>query len=299
MRRHLAAALLAFAALPAAAQAPLATQVVGGLQVYVVQPGDFLTAIGARFGADTARLARDNALRNPDRIFPGQRLVIDNAHIVPAGLDDGVLINIPQRMLFLLRAGVVEAAYPAGLGRPDWPTPEGDFRIVQRETDKTWIVPQSIQEEMRAEGKDVVTEVPPGPDNPLGAHWLGLSLWGCGIHGTIAPSSVYHFRSHGCIRLHPDDIAALYEAVRPGTRGRIAYQPVLLARTADGRLLLEVHPDIYARGIDAAAQLRELATAHALTAAIDWTAADAALAEQAGLAREIGRVANEQPKETP
>lgn len=299
MRLRLIAALLALAVLPAAAQPPLAMQVVGGVQEYVVQPGDFLTAIGARFGADTARLARDNALRNPDRIFPGQRLVVDNTHIVPAGLDDGILINIPQRMLFLLRAGAVEAAYPAGLGRPDWPTPEGDFRIVQRETDKTWIVPQSIQEEMRAEGKEVVTEVPPGPDNPLGTHWLGLSLWGCGIHGTIAPSSVYHFRSHGCIRLHPDDIAALYETVRPGTRGRIVYQPLLLARTADGRLLLEVHPDIYARGLDAVAQLRELAAAHDLADAIDWTAADATLAEQAGLAREVGRVANEQPKDTP
>ena len=71
---------------------------------------------------------------------------------------------------------------------------------------KEWIVPESIQEEMRREGKDVLTRVPPGPDNPLGRHWIGLSIGGIGIHGTIAPSSVYHFRSHGCIRLHPDDV---------------------------------------------------------------------------------------------
>ena len=56
--------------------------------------------------------------------------------------------------------------------------------------------------------------MPPGPDNPLGKHWLGLSIHGYGIHGTIAPSSIYQFRTHGCIRLHPDDIAELFLTCR-------------------------------------------------------------------------------------
>ena len=56
---------------------------------------------------------------------------------------------------------------------------------------------------MRREDKVVLTQVPPGPENPLGKHWVGLSIPGIGIHGTLAPASIYHFQSHGCIRLHP------------------------------------------------------------------------------------------------
>jgi len=144
----------------------------------------------------------------------------------------------------------------------------------------------------------VLEEVLPGPDNPLGAHWLGLSLWGYGIHGTIAPSSVYRFRSHGCIRLHPDDIAELFERTRVGTPGRLIYQPVLLAVADDGRILLEVHRDIYELGFDLAQTVRDMAGAHDLIQAIDWSKVETAIAAQDGLAREVGRTRNP-PQGTP
>lgn len=138
------------------------------------------------------------------------------------------------------------------------------------------------------EGKIVQTEVAPGPDNPLGAYWLGLSLPGYGIHGTIAPSSVYRFRSHGCIRLHPDDVAALFDRVKVGTSGRIVYQPVLLAVTEDGRILLEVHRDIYDKGIDPVRTVRDMAEKYGLSQDLDWPLAEAVIAAQEGLAREVG-----------
>jgi L,D-transpeptidase ErfK/SrfK len=269
---------------------PLAHSVAGGDTVYTIQAGDFLIAIGARFGVPPELLAKHNAIRYEAIIHPGQRLRIDNSHIVPATLDDGILINIPQRMLFHFSEGHLAAAYPVGLGKPSWPTPAGEFEIVSRVQNKTWKVPVSIQEEMRREGKAVLEEVPPGPDNPLGAHWLGLSLWGYGIHGTIAPSSVYHFRSHGCIRLHPDDIAELFDRVAVGTTGLLIYQPVLLALTEDGRILLEVHRDIYNKGIDPALTVRAMAEANGLSPAIDWPRVDAVIAAQEGLAREVGRL---------
>ena len=267
---------------------PLAHGVAGGNTVYTIQPGDFLIAIGARFGMPPELLAKQNAIPYEAIIHPGQRLRIDNSHIVPATLDDGILINIPQRMLFHFSQGQLTAAYPVGLGKPSWPTPAGEFEIVSRVHNKTWVVPKSIQEEMQREGKAVMTEVPPGPDNPLGAHWLGLSLWGYGIHGTLAPSSVYHFRSHGCIRLHPDDIAELFDRVAVGTTGLLIYQPVLLALTEDGRILLEVHRDIYNKGIDPALTVRAMAEANGLSPAIDWPRVDAVIAAQEGLAREVG-----------
>ncbi|WP_324780931.1 L,D-transpeptidase family protein [Thiobacillus sedimenti] len=292
LARGAVAVLLALHALQAVAQGsfPLAHQLAGGDRDYVVRRGDFLIAIGARFGVAPTLLARQNGIRYEAVIHPGQRLRVHNPHIVPAGLADGILINIPQRMLFHFSQGRFVAAYPVGLGKPSWPTPPGDFRIVNRQANKAWKVPRSIQEEMRREGQVVREEVPPGPDNPLGAYWLGLSLWGYGIHGTIAPSSVYHFRSHGCIRLHPDDIAELFAHVAVGTPGRLIYQPVLLAVLDDGRILLEVHRDIYRQGIDPARVVRDLAEANGLSQAIDWPKVDAVIAAQDGLAEEVGRL---------
>jgi L,D-transpeptidase ErfK/SrfK len=299
--RLLFACLLAGSSLPAPAAEPppLARQVTGGEFEYTVQPGDFLVAIGARFGVAATLLAQQNAIRYEAVIHPGQRLRIDNTHIVPAILDDGVVINLPQRMLFRFSEGRLATAYPVGLGQPSWATPESDFEIISRVKNKTWLVPKSIQEEMLREGKAVLTEVPPGPTNPLGAHWLGLDLWGYGIHGTIAPASVYHFQSHGCIRLHPDDVAELFEQVRVGTPGRIIYQPVLLAVVEDGRILLEVHRDIYKKGIDPAQTVRDMAEANGLSQDIDWHRAEAVIAAQDGLAREVGRLARNRLKGKP
>ena len=278
---------------------PLSRQVTGGESEYIVRPGDSLIAIGARFGVAAKALAEQNAIPYDGIIHPGQRLRVDNTHIVPAGLDDGVLINLPQRMLFHFDQSRLVRAFPVGLGKPSWPTPAAEFTIISRVKSKTWLVPQSIQEEMRREGKAVLTEVPPGPDNPLGEHWLGLSLWGYGIHGTVAPATIYQFLSHGCIRLHPDDIAELFGAARVGTLGRLIYQPVLLAATEDGRILLEAHRDVYNKGIDPAQTARDLAEAHGLSHAIDWPTANAVIAAQEGLAREVGRVTRNRTKGEP
>jgi L,D-transpeptidase ErfK/SrfK len=110
-------------------------------------------------------------------------------------------------------------------------------------------VPVSIQEEMRRAGKPVLKTVPPGPSNPLGRYWLRLSLGSIGVHGTAAPSSIYHFATHGCIRLHPDDVEDLFTHVAIGDAGRIVYEPVLVG--FDGTdVFLEVHRDAYRRGID-------------------------------------------------
>jgi L,D-transpeptidase ErfK/SrfK len=299
--RYLLACFLAVFSLIALAgdPLPLSRQVAGGDSEYIVQPGDILISIGARFGIPPTLLARDNAISCASLIHPRQHLRIHNPHIVPALLDDGILINIPQRMLFQFSQGRLLAAFPVGLGKPSWPTPAGEFKIVSRVKNKAWKVPKSIQEEMRRENKIVLEEVPPGPDNPLGTHWLGLSIWGYGIHGTIAPSSVYHFRSHGCIRLRPDDIAELFDQVTVGTAGRIVYQPVLLALTEDDRILLEVHQDIYHKGINPALTIRNMAEAHGLTQDIDWPTVDAVVAAKDGLAREVGRLTRAVLKGTP
>src|SRR3569833_912849 len=95
---------------------------------------------------------------------------------------------------------------------------------------------------MAREGQIVRSKVPPGPDNPLGEYWIGLSAPGYGLHGTISPESVYHFQNHGCIRLHPDAVAALFPQLRAGMTVKIIYVPVLFAEQCD-RIFFEVQPE--------------------------------------------------------
>ena len=269
----------------AKAESP-ALAVTGGVFDYSVQAGDSLIKIGARFGVAAEVLARDNGLKANVRLVPGQGIVVDNRHIVPAVLENGLLINLPQRMLYFFRDTQLVAAYPVGLGKPTWRTPAGEFSIINKSDNKTWIVPRSIQEEMRRTGKEVKTSVPPGPDNPLGKYWLGLSLDSIGIHGTIAPASIYLFQSHGCIRLHPDDIEALFAQVSQGAKGRIIYSPLLMTESA-GRIFLEVQRDSYNRGGVSMVALEQLAREKSLTERIDWVHAEKVLKLKDGIARDI------------
>jgi len=264
----------------------LSDQSVGREFVYVVQPGDSLTAIGARFGVGINFLAAANGLAPGARLKVAQELNIDNRHIAPRAIDDGIVINIPQRMLYLFKAGQALRGYPVALGKPDWQTPSGRFRIAVKEENPVWDVPKSIQEEMRRAGKAVETCVPPGPNNPLGKHWLGLSASGYGIHGTIAPSSIYQFQTHGCIRLHPDDVAELFPAVERGTPVLLLYRRLLAARIA-GRIFLEVHRDIYGKQPGVAAEFKQLAESENLASRIDWARAGDIIRKQDGIAGDV------------
>lgn len=260
--------------------------VVGGTHTYASQVGDSLARVGARFGMDVAALAELNGLNPNARLEVGQELFIKNHHLVPTTLDDGIIINIPQRMLFHFKDGRLQSAFPAGLGRRTWPTRQGDFEVLEKETDKTWIVPLSIQREMLRKGLPVKEKVPPGPDNPLGRHWIRISETD-GIHGTNAPASIYKFQTHGCIRLWPEHIANLYQQVPIGTPVRIIYEPVLLARLNDGNYYLEVHPDVYHKAGDPTSAVRQLASAAGADSVIDWQIVLKVIRERRGLAENV------------
>jgi L,D-transpeptidase ErfK/SrfK len=265
----------------------LPAAVTGGVFWHVVRGGETIQGLGARFGVEPTVLARHNALDLKVVLRAGQTLEIDNRHIVAGQIETGLIINIPQRLLWHYAAGILRATYPVAVGRPDCRTPIGSFEVLIREENPTWDVPLSIQAEMARAGLRVVERVAPGPANPLGRYWLGLSLSGLGIHGTNAPASIYRFVTHGCIRLHPDDIAALYPAVATGASGRTMYEPVLMALLPDGRIQVEAHRDIYGLAPDAGHSLRMRAAAAGLSGLIDWTRADAVVREREGLARDV------------
>ena len=224
-----------------------------------------------------------------DRIPAGATIHIDNRHIVPLEGSDLIEVNLPQRMLFHFEDGRLSGAYPVAIGQPakQWRTPTGSFKVIQMREDPTWRVPASIQREEEEEGKDIEDEVEPGPDNPLGKYWIGLSMPVIGIHGTNHPISVYSYRTHGCIRLHPDDIEALFNAVDLNDRGVIVYLPLMLARLDDGRIFLESEKDIYRKGTGGIDAVRALARAGGIGSLINWTRAGDVVTDEEGIARDV------------
>jgi L,D-transpeptidase ErfK/SrfK len=142
---------------------------------------------------------------------------------------------------------------------------------------------------MRREGKPVLESVPPGPDNPLGDYWIGLSLAGYGIHSTNAPASIYGFRTHGCIRLNPDNAAELFTLVRRGFPVRIIYRRVLLADAGAAGVFLEVHRDIYRKGGEAFKMAQQLAADGGLSERVNWQDAERVVRRPEGIARVVDR----------
>lgn len=245
-------------------------------------------------------LARDNGMQVSDRLHAGDTIHIDNRHIVPVEGSDLIEVNLPQRMLFHFESGRLSGAYPVAIGQPSrqWQTPIGSFKVIQMREDPTWRVPASIQREEEEQGKEVEDEIEPGPDNPLGKYWIGLSFPVIGIHGTNHPISVYSYRTHGCVRLHPDDIEALFNAVDLNDRGEIVYLPLMLARLDDGRIFLESQKDIYRKGTGGIDAVRALARAAGIDILIDWPRAGEVVGDEEGIARDV-TLTSERAGETP
>ena len=265
--------------------------ITGGVMTHVVPRGETWSSLAARFGVDPATIAFDNDLAQGRPLEPGRQLWIDNRHIAPAAIAAGeIVINIPQRMLFYGDGDRV-LAYPIAVGRATWQTPVGPFTVVRKEEDPAWHVPASIRAESARNGRLLPLVVPPGPANPLGRFWIGLSVAGIGVHGTPLPSSIYQTSTHGCIRLQGDRIEDLYGRILVGTQGRIVYEPVLLARDGD-EVYVEVHRDVYHRvPVSASQRAQELAKSLASTDRIDWRRAENEIRRRAGVARRVSLTA--------
>jgi L,D-transpeptidase ErfK/SrfK len=262
--------------------------IVGEDVTHTTTPGDTLPKLAAWYGVDAKVLASENQLRPGAALKPGQALHVPNRHIVPSGTYDGILINIPQRHLFHFQGGALGGHYPIAVGRGDWRTPTGGFHVAVKETNPTWEVPRSIQQEMIQQGKAPITSIPPGPENPLGKYWIGLNRTGVGIHGTNSPESIYHSGTHGCIRMHADGIEKLFNSVAVNTPVTVIYQPVLFGVASDG-VYLEAHPDVYRKGGNAVAVVEKLAVEAGVADRIDWEAVRQVLAKREGVARPIAR----------
>jgi lipoprotein-anchoring transpeptidase ErfK/SrfK len=122
-----------------------------------------------------------------------------------------IVVHRGINRLVLFRGTHRVRTFPVATGQAIYPTPLGQFAIVVKEKNPWWYPPT---QDAWAAG---LKPVPPGPGNPLGTRWMGLSAPGVGIHGTSEPWSIGHSESHGCIRMQVPDAEWLYKRVRVGT----------------------------------------------------------------------------------
>ncbi|HEY7197804.1 MAG TPA: L,D-transpeptidase [Gaiellaceae bacterium] len=121
-----------------------------------------------------------------------------------------IVIRRDSKGLFLYRNTRFVRRFGVATGMSQYPTPLGRFKIVTRQRNPWWYPPDSPW----AAGAQ---PIPPGPGNPLGTRWMGLSASGVGIHGTPDSASIGYSASHGCIRMRIPQAEWLFNHVVVGT----------------------------------------------------------------------------------
>lgn len=227
-----------------------------------------------------------------DVLVPGRR-------ILPPGPREGIVVNLPEHRLYYYphpkrHEKPVVITYPVSVGKMDWRTPLGQTQILSKQTLPSWYPPPSVIQEHAERGDPLPKVVPPGPDNPLGEYAMRLAIHPGAylIHGTNNPQAVGMAVTHGCIRMYPEDIEALFKIVPVGTKVWLINEPVKVAYV-DGELLLEAHPQIDAEGqpMEPDLDMLSLRLDHALgssTAAINWDIARETLQTAKGMPTLVG-----------
>jgi hypothetical protein len=126
------------------------------------------------------------------------------------GFGPVIVIHRGSNQLELFSGEAPWRSFRVATGQAQYPTPTGSFRIVDMQMNPWWRPPDSDW----AKG---LKPIPPGPGNPLGTRWMGLSAPGVGIHGTPDAASIGYSASHGCIRMFIPDATWLFDHVQLGT----------------------------------------------------------------------------------
>ncbi|MGH8175130.1 MAG: L,D-transpeptidase family protein [Steroidobacter sp.] len=225
---------------PPVIQSPVAThqfqfdpahdEVVGQLQVTRVEGEDTLPDIARRFNLGYEEIVRANPGVDPWLPGVGREIVLPTQFILPEAPREGLVINLAQLRVFYfpkVKEGEPQTVvtHPIGVGKVGWSTPEGSTKVISKLKNPTWYPPASVRKEHREAGDPLPSKVPPGPDNPLGAHMMRLGWPSYLIHGTNKPYGVGLRSSHGCIRFYPEDIAQLFGEIPVGTKVTVVNQP--------------------------------------------------------------------------
>lgn len=258
--------------------------VVGFQRGYTVGKGETLYDIARMSGLGIEEIADANA--GVDKIIPGvgRRIVLPTAWVLPMSAQSGIVINLAEMRLYRFAEDGLVSSYPVGIGVDGFETPEGEFVVSEKLVAPTWYPPESI----RQEDPTLPFAVGQGEENPLGEFALRLSDTNYFIHGTNKPLGVGMRISHGCIRLYPEDIKALFPLAGIGTPVKIVYQPVKFGMK--GRdIYIEVHEDFIGRYKDLREYTGGLIQRMGLAGLVDEALLSSAVNSRSGVPVRVGR----------
>ncbi len=122
-----------------------------------------------------------------------------------------IVIKRDSRTLLYFNGLKLKRSFRIATGQSSYPTPIGEYEVINMQRNPWWYPPEGSA---WAEGAE---PVPPGPGNPLGTRWMGISAPYVGIHGTPDAASIGYSASHGCIRMLIPQVEWLFEQVEVGT----------------------------------------------------------------------------------
>jgi lipoprotein-anchoring transpeptidase ErfK/SrfK len=159
--------------------------------------------LGTQLAAQSAnRDANQNSKQSATTNEAATQQPATDAQVQPAATKRVIVVSLEDHKLALVEDGKVKKIYTVAVGKPSTPSPVGTYTIARRVMNPTYSHDGRV--------------VPPGPNNPVGTRWMGLSIPGYGIHGTNVPSSIGKAASHGCIRMARKDLEELYPMVQVG-----------------------------------------------------------------------------------
>jgi len=207
--------------------------VIGVTQVTKSTAEDTLSDIARRFNLGYEELVRANPGVDPWLPGADREIFLPTQFVLPDAPREGLVINLPALRVFYFpkaKAGEPQRVitHPIGIGKVGWSTPEGSTKVTSKRKNPIWTPPDSVRKEHRENGDPLPRQVPPGPDNPLGAFAMTLGWPTYLVHGTNKPYGVGMRSSHGCIRFYPEDIALLFDQIPIGTPVHVVNQPLLM-----------------------------------------------------------------------
>jgi len=184
--------------------------------------------LAEKFHCSKALLATLNPGVSINALKPGARAIVPIIpDTEPSANAQQLEINLTEKIIRATDSqGRLVALFHCSIAAEKSKLPKGDARVevIVRDPD------YSFDPVKWPEVKEKITtklRIPPGPRNPVGRCWIGLSLPGYGIHGTPNPELIGKTGSHGCFRLTNWDAIRLGKMVRPGTPVRFSSGPLV------------------------------------------------------------------------
>jgi lipoprotein-anchoring transpeptidase ErfK/SrfK len=172
-------------------------------------------ALAEKFHMSETLLSALNAGKKFDRA--GEMIFVANVANKPPKLAIGrIEVDKPRQTVKAFdQQGALIAFFPATIGSDEKPTPSGALKVVSSHPNPTYgYNPDYGFKGVRSKRP---FDIQPGPNNPAGSYWIGLSAEGYGIHGTPNPGRVSKSESHGCVRLTNWDAILLGSNIKKGT----------------------------------------------------------------------------------